>query len=71
MKKSASPGLPTPRKDRPNVLPLAGEIDLHISPIVRTSLNGMIAKKPKQLVVDDLAIMPLIRLRTFYHPIRR
>ncbi|SRR6266404_1411280 len=52
MKKSASPGFPTPRKDRPNVLPLAGEIDLYISPIVRTSLNGMIAKKPKQLVVD-------------------
>jgi anti-sigma B factor antagonist len=52
MKKSALPEVPTPRKDCPNVLPLAGEIDLHISPIVRTSLNGMIAKRPKQLVVD-------------------
>ena len=52
MKKSAPPRIPTPRKDRPNVLPLAGEIDLHISPTVRASLNGMIAKRPKQLVVD-------------------
>jgi anti-sigma B factor antagonist len=52
MKTSASLGVPTHRKDRPNVLPLAGEIDLHVSPIIRTSLNGMIAKKPKQLVID-------------------
>jgi len=52
MQKSASSGVLTPRKDCPNVLPLAGEIDLHISPIIRASLNGMIAKRPKQLVVD-------------------
>jgi len=52
MKKSASLGVPRPRKDRTNVLPLAGEIDLHVSPIIRRSLNRMIAKKPKQLVVD-------------------
>src|SRR2546429_1635536 len=52
MKKSASPGVPTPRKDRPNVLPLEGEIDLHVSPTVTASLNMMIEKKPKQLVVD-------------------
>ena len=52
MKESAPPGVPTPHKNCPNVLPLAGEVDLHVSPIVRTSLNGMIAKKPKQLVVD-------------------
>jgi anti-sigma B factor antagonist len=52
MKKSASLGVPSPRKDRTNVLPLAGEIDLHVSPIIRRSLNRMIAKKPKQLVVD-------------------
>ena len=41
-----------PRKDRPNVLPLEGEIDLHVSPNVVASLNGMIEKKPNQLVVD-------------------
>jgi hypothetical protein len=51
-----------PRKDRPNVLLLAGEVDLHVSPIVRTSLNGMIAKKPKQLVVD-LSGVPYIDKR--------
>src|SRR5881396_2507741 len=52
MKKSASPGAPTPRKDRPNVLPLEGEIDLHVSPTVAASLDAMIGKKPKRLVVD-------------------
>ena len=52
MKKTALLDVPTPRKDSPNVLPLAGEIDLHVSPIVRMSLSRMIAKKPKQLVVD-------------------
>jgi anti-sigma B factor antagonist len=52
MKKSASLEVPTPRKNRANVLPLAGEIDLHVSPTIRTSLNRMIAKKPKRLVVD-------------------
>jgi anti-sigma B factor antagonist len=52
MKKSVSPTFPMPRKDRPNVLPLEGEIDLHVSPTVTASLNLMIEKKPKQLVVD-------------------
>jgi len=52
MKKSVSPTFPMPRKDRPNVLPLEGEIDLHVSPAVTASLNIMIEKKPKQLVVD-------------------
>ncbi len=41
-----------PRKDRPNVLPLEGEIDLHVSPNVTASLRMMIEKKPKQLIVD-------------------
>ena len=41
-----------PHKDRPNVLPLEGEIDLHVSPNVTASLNMMIEKKPKQLIVD-------------------
>jgi anti-sigma B factor antagonist len=52
MKKSASRGVATPRKDRPNVLPLKGEIDLHVYPAVMASLNAMIKKKPKRLVVD-------------------
>lgn len=37
---------------RQNVLSLEGEIDLHVSPRVAVSLRQMIAKKPKQLVVD-------------------
>ncbi len=41
-----------PRKDRPNVLPLEGEIDLHISPNVSATLSVMAKKKPKRLVID-------------------
>jgi anti-sigma B factor antagonist len=52
MKKSTPAACPMPRKDCPNVLPLEGEIDLHISPNVTASLNMMIEKKPKQLIVD-------------------
>jgi anti-sigma B factor antagonist len=39
-------------KDRPNVLPLDGEIDLHVSPSVAESLRAMVEKKPQRLVVD-------------------
>ena len=52
MKKSTPAAYPMPRKDCPNVLPLEGEIDLHISPNVTASLSMMIEKKPKQLIVD-------------------
>jgi anti-anti-sigma factor len=52
MKKDASPSGPTARKDRSDVLPLKGEIDLHVSPSVTASLNAMIEKKPRRLVVD-------------------
>jgi anti-sigma B factor antagonist len=52
MNKPASPAFPMPSKDHPNVLPLEGEIDLHVSPAVTASLNTMIEKKPNQLVVD-------------------
>lgn len=52
MKKNASPSAPKPRRDRPNVLPLKGEIDLHVSPVVTASLNAMIERKPERLVVD-------------------
>ena len=52
MKKDASLSGPTPRQDRSNVLPLKGEIDLHVSPSVTALLNAMIDKKPERLVVD-------------------
>ncbi len=52
MKKNGSPATPMPGQDRPNVLPLKGEIDLHVSPAVTASLNAMIEKKPQRLVVD-------------------
>lgn len=35
-----------------NVLPLEGEIDLHVSPRIAASLHTLIAAKPHQLVVD-------------------
>jgi anti-sigma B factor antagonist len=52
MNKNASPADPAPERDRSNVLPLKGEIDLHVTPSVTTSLNSMIEKKPERLVVD-------------------
>ena len=52
MKKNVSPSAPKPRRERPHVLPLKGEIDLHISPAITASLNAMIEKKPERLVVD-------------------
>ena len=42
----------TPPTARPNVLPLEGEIDLHVSPGIAASLNAMLNQKPKQVVVD-------------------
>ena len=38
--------------DEPNVLPLEGEIDLHVSPRVSAALGAMIEEKPQRLVVD-------------------
>lgn len=35
-----------------NILPLDGEIDLHVSPEIAKSLRAMIEGKPRQLVVD-------------------
>ena len=52
MKKEASPSGPTARRGRSDVLPLKGEIDLHVSPSVTASLNATIEKKPRRLVVD-------------------
>ena len=52
MKKKPSSSSAKPVQDRSNVLPLKGEIDLHVSPSVTASLNEMIDKKPKRLVFD-------------------
>jgi anti-sigma B factor antagonist len=52
MKKEPSPHTPTERQSRSDVLPLKGEIDLHVSPAVTASLNQMIGKKPERLVID-------------------
>jgi anti-sigma B factor antagonist len=40
------------RKQQTNVLPLNGEIDLHVSPDVAESLRTMIEQRPNQIVVD-------------------
>ena len=37
---------------RANVLPLEGDIDLHISPVVTESLQAIIKKKPERIVID-------------------
>ena len=50
--KNASPATAVPRQHRPNVLPLRGEIDLHVSPAVTESLDAMIKKKPERIVID-------------------
>jgi anti-sigma B factor antagonist len=52
MKKEPSSSVPTERQSRSNVLPLKGEIDLHVSPTMTGLLNDMIGKKPERLVVD-------------------
>ena len=52
MGESASPASPVPRQHRSNVLPLEGDIDLHVSPVVTESLNAMIQKKPERIVID-------------------
>jgi anti-sigma B factor antagonist len=51
-KKNASTSAPKPHRDRPDILPLKGEIDLHLSPVVTASLNAIIEKKPERLVID-------------------
>jgi anti-sigma B factor antagonist len=52
MKKDASKSdAPLPR-ERSNVLPLKGEIDLHVSPSITASFNQIIEKKPERLVAD-------------------
>jgi anti-sigma B factor antagonist len=41
-----------PRQHPPNVLPLEGEIDLHVLPAVTRSLNAITEKKPERIVID-------------------
>jgi len=52
MRENASPATPVPRQHQPNVLPLEGDIDLHVSPAVTELLNAMIKKKPERIVID-------------------
>jgi anti-anti-sigma factor len=42
----------TAAANQPNVLPLEGEIDLHVSPRVALALGQIVKKKPAKLVVD-------------------
>src|SRR5260370_5964331 len=52
MRENASPANRVQHQHRPNVLPLEGDIDLHVSPAVREALNAMIKKKPERIVID-------------------
>jgi anti-sigma B factor antagonist len=52
MEKNASPVASLLGQHRPNVLPLKGEIDLHVSPAVTESLNAMTEKKLERIVID-------------------
>jgi anti-anti-sigma factor len=38
--------------ETPNLLPLEGEIDLHVAPRIDESLRRMLGKRPPRLVVD-------------------
>lgn len=49
----ASDIVPSPMTENsPNVVPLEGEIDLHVSPQIGARLAAMIKEKPPKLVVD-------------------
>jgi anti-sigma B factor antagonist len=52
MGENAFPATPVLREHRPNVLLLEGDIDLHVSPAVRESVNAVIRKKPERIVID-------------------
>ena len=52
MRENASPATPVARQHLSNVLPLEGDIDLHVSPAVRESLNAVIKKKSERIVID-------------------
>ena len=42
--------------DASNVLPLEGEIDLHVSPRISAALGAMIDQKPPRVVIDLSAV---------------
>jgi len=52
MKKDPASSNTTASQSRSKVVPLKGEIDLHVSPTVTATLNGVIDQKPERLVVD-------------------
>src|SRR3989442_14253430 len=52
MGENFSTATPVLHQDRANVLAIEGDIDLHVSPAVRESLNAMIKKKPERIVID-------------------
>lgn len=52
MNKSASTIALMLRQHGVNVLPLKGEIDLHVSPAITQSLNAMTDEKPERIVID-------------------
>jgi anti-sigma B factor antagonist len=52
MNKEPTSSNTTPSQSRSDVLPLKGEVDLHVSPTVTALLNEMIDKKPERIVVD-------------------
>ena len=52
MKETAFPATPVPYQHRSTVLPLKGEIDLHVSPAVTQLLNAMADEKPERIVID-------------------
>ena len=37
---------------RPKIIPLEGEIDLHVSPRITSTLNAAVKAKPRTLVID-------------------
>ena len=37
---------------QPKIIPLEGEIDLHVSPRISATLNAAVKAKPRNLVVD-------------------
>ena len=37
---------------RPTIIPLEGEIDLHVSPRIAATLTAVVKEKPRNLIVD-------------------
>ncbi len=52
MGENASSAAPALHQHHPNVLPLEGDIDLHVSPVLTEALDAMIKKKPERIVID-------------------